>query len=247
MGARSNSVLFIACFGCWFPAVIAAAVAFVFAAAAAHVVSFDEPLAGLWLKHCGGLRQHISAQWRPPHSIMGKTKSKQTSGQVPSNSAGGISPSVGGVPTLTPQQQQVIDENRRAALDRRRERERRGNQDEPQQTQNQAGAPPAVAANDLKCPICLQDLGGGREEEITALPCAHPFHTSCINTYMESTGKTFETACPFKCHRSSACISAAEEMDLTAQGLDEVMEADREDLQAAANALADAAREFLGQ
>jgi hypothetical protein len=68
--------------------VIAAAVAFVFAAAAAHVVSFDEPLAGLWLKHCGGLRQHISAQWRPPHSIMGKTKSKKKTRASPSTQPG---------------------------------------------------------------------------------------------------------------------------------------------------------------
>ena len=102
-----------------------------------------------------------------------------------------------------------------------------------------------MAANDLKCPICLQDLGSGQEEEITALPCAHPFHTSCINTYMESTGKTFETACPFKCHRSLACATA--ELDLTAQELDEVREADLEDLRAAANALAEASGEFLGQ
>ena len=105
-----------------------------------------------------------------------------------------------------------------------------------------------MGAQDLKCPICLEDLGSGQEEEITALPCAHPFHTSCINTYMESTGKTFETACPFKCHRSLVSISAEEEMDLTARGPDDVMDAaDPEDMQAAANALADTAREFLGQ
>ena len=171
-----------------------------------------------------------------------------TSGQAPSHTAGGISASVGGLPTLTPEQQRMIDENRRAAWERRREREQRGNQDEPQQTQNQAGATPAVGAQDLKCPICLEDLGSGQEDEITALPCAHPFHTSCINTYMESTGKTFETACPFKCHRSLVSISAEEEMDLTARGPDDVMDAaDPEDMQAAANALADTAREFLGQ
>ncbi|XP_076448338.1 E3 ubiquitin-protein ligase RNF181-like [Babylonia areolata] len=42
---------------------------------------------------------------------------------------------------------------------------------------------PTLAAQGLKCPVCLMDFD--EEDELKILPCKHQFHTKCIITWLE--------------------------------------------------------------
>ena len=60
------------------------------------------------------------------------------------------------------------------------------------------------AAHDIVCIICrdvLEQPGCADDVmPVTALPCAHTFHTACVNAWAQSKGVRLSRACPFKCH-----------------------------------------------
>ena len=55
------------------------------------------------------------------------------------------------------------------------------------------------------CVICRDALGDDTLA-ITALPCAHVFHTYCITNYAEARGCAIEHACVYRCRQTSWVI-----------------------------------------
>ncbi len=71
---------------------------------------------------------------------------------------------------------------------------------ERQPQQPQQATPQAQSAKDTNmCVICQEVLGS---EELTALACAHVFHSVCLEKFMVATGRTMEEACPYRCAQS---------------------------------------------
>ena len=60
-------------------------------------------------------------------------------------------------------------------------------------------APEPLQAEPLQ-PMCMICHSALSEMPQQAMECMHVFHKCCIDTYMETTGKSFHEACPFKCN-----------------------------------------------
>ena len=64
---------------------------------------------------------------------------------------------------------------------------------------------PALRASYGVCAICQDDLYPS--DSRTAMPCSHVFHTDCVTRYQQSTGLSWDNACPYKCARTNAGAS----------------------------------------
>ena len=66
------------------------------------------------------------------------------------------------------------------------------------------------------CVICREVLGDD-PLAITALPCAHVFHTYCINNYADARNCSIEHACVYRCHTTSWVLEVDNVVTPTAQ------------------------------
>ncbi len=82
------------------------------------------------------------------------------------------------------------------------------------------------------CVICQDTLG---TEDVTALACAHVFHSECLAKFMDVTGKSMEEACPYRCGQT-VDLQLPEEGNLAEENRPE-----QEQEQASAALLAEAA------
>ena len=55
----------------------------------------------------------------------------------------------------------------------------------------------------LECKICLAPLS---DSPVEALLCGHTFHTACIDRYAETTGRSRENSCSFKCKLRASTV-----------------------------------------
>lgn len=78
------------------------------------------------------------------------------------------------------------------------------------------------------CCICQQGMGPSAESlsgAVEALACAHVFHSECLNSYCQATGKNRLNCCPYKCN-ADAFVAVMEEQQGGAVEAVAVAEAD---------------------
>ena len=82
------------------------------------------------------------------------------------------------------------------------------------------------------CVICLDVIHVNASHLVEALPCAHVFHSACLNGWRHSTGCP-KHHCPMRCERSLIHIEEARGIDLTGSdgSLEESPELEEQDLQ----------------
>lgn len=59
------------------------------------------------------------------------------------------------------------------------------------------------------CCICQQGMGpgaGSLSGAVEALACAHVFHSECLNSYCQATGRNRLNCCPYKCNADAFVV-----------------------------------------
>lgn len=88
------------------------------------------------------------------------------------------------------------------------------------------------------CCICQQSMGPRADSlsgAVEALACAHVFHSECLDSYCQATGRNRLNCCPYKCN-ADAFVAVEEQQQVDA--VEEAAEADEQ-----LRGLADAERE----
>ena len=86
------------------------------------------------------------------------------------------------------------------------------------------------------CCICQHGMGpgaGSLSGVVEALACAHLFHSACLDSYCQATGRSRLNCCPYKCNAEAFVV--VEEQEVVPNAAAEDVEAAAEDLQALAD------------